>query len=505
MFLDSVGNDQLIILVAFLLISGVLAAKFSSQMGLPSLVLFIAVGMAIGSDGFGWIYFDDADIAQIIGVAALVVILFEGGLQTKWKSMRPAIVPALSLATVGVFITSVLAGLAAHYLLDVPWLHALLLGSIVGSTDAAAVFATFKERNVKPKIASTLEAESGTNDPMAVFLTLIFIEMIVNDSSLFVMIPAFFWQMGVGLILGILLGRFSSFIINKISLESSGLYPILALAFAFMIYSAASLIGASGFLAVYVAGVIVGNSELTYRYPIFQFNEGLAWIAQIFMFMILGLLAFPEQVFEGSIVFSGVMISVFLILVARPIAVFISTIKMGYTFKEKIFISWAGLRGAVPIVLATFPIVAGVEHSETFFNIVFFTVLISALVQGSTITLFAKKLDLLGPKKVTPEHSIELISLGKANAEMVQFQTNETHAVVGNKLRDINFPKKASIAAIVRNGNLITPYGDTEIQEGDYLYILVTRKFKEDLRVILNQKNEDHHDNGVVPKKNKTK
>lgn len=178
MFLDSVGNDQLIILVAFLLISGVLAAKFSSQMGLPSLVLFIAVGMAIGSDGFGWIYFDDADIAQIIGVAALVVILFEGGLQTKWKSMRPAIVPALSLATVGVFITSVLAGLAAHYLLDVPWLHALLLGSIVGSTDAAAVFATFKERNVKPKIASTLEAESGTNDPMAVFLTLIFIEMI---------------------------------------------------------------------------------------------------------------------------------------------------------------------------------------------------------------------------------------------------------------------------------------------------------------------------------------
>ncbi len=490
MFLDSIGNDQLIILVAFLLISGVFAAKFSSQLGLPSLVLFIGVGMLIGSDGVGWIYFDDADIAQLIGVAALVIILFEGGLQTKWQTMRPVIVPALSLATLGVFITSVLTGLAAHYILDIPWLHALLLGSIVGSTDAAAVFATFKERNVKAKIQSTLEAESGTNDPMAVFLTLIFIELITSDTSFWVMLPAFFWQMGIGLLLGLFLGRFTSYVINKISLESSGLYPILALAFAFIIYSTASLIGASGFLAVYVAGVIIGNSELTYRYPIFQFNEGLAWIAQIFMFMILGLLAFPDQVFESSVVFSGVLISVFLILIARPIAVFISTFKMDFSFKERIFISWAGLRGAVPIVLATFPIVAGVEHSETFFNIIFFTVLISALIQGSTINLFAKKLDLLGTKKVAPEHSVELISLGKANAEMVQFQTNETHAIVGFKLKEINFPKKASVAAIVREGNLITPYGDTEIKEGDYLYILVTRKFKEELRIALNEKKE---------------
>ncbi|MGP4071741.1 potassium/proton antiporter [Piscibacillus sp. B03] len=485
----SFDNDVIVLIIAFLLISGVIAAKFSSRIGLPSLVLFILVGMLIGSDGFGWIYFDNAEIAQMAGILALIIILFEGGLQTKWKTVRAVAVPSISLATAGVLITSLITGFAVHYILQVSWYEALLFGAIVGSTDAAAVFAALKERNIKAKMGATLEAESGTNDPMAVFLTIIFIELVLHpETSMWIMVPSFFWQMGMGLLLGLGIGKLASFSINRINLESSGLYPIFTLSFGLLTYSIASAIEASGFLAVYVAALVIGNSELTYRYSISQFNEGFAWMAQILMFVILGLLAFPEHVFSLDIIGQGLIISFVLIFVARPIAVFLSLIRMKYSFKEKIFISWAGLRGAVPIVLATFPIVAGTENASLFFNVTFFVVLTSALVQGSSINFIAEKLGLMGPVKDTPHHSIELISIAKANAEMIQFQANRDNAVVGRKLKDIEFPKKATISAIVRGDRLITPYGDTEIKPGDFLYILVSRKYKEELRKMLNEK-----------------
>ncbi|GEN46837.1 potassium/proton antiporter [Alkalibacillus haloalkaliphilus] len=491
MLVESFGNDGLIFLIAFLLLCGIIAAKFSSRLGLPSLVLFIAVGMAVGSDGLGIIYFDNVEIAQLIGILALIIILFEGGLQAKWKTIRSVAAPSISLATAGVFFTALITGSAVYLILDVTWLEALLFGAIVGSTDAAAVFATLKERNIKAKMGATLEAESGTNDPMAVFLTIMFIELIISDdSSLWMLIPSFFWQMGVGLVLGLAIGKLAYKAINKINLESSGLYPILAISFAFVTYSAASFIDASGFLAVYVAALVIGNSELTYRYSIFQFNEGVAWTAQIMMFIILGLLAFPEQVFQLSNIVAGLLISLVLIFIARPIAVFLSTIRMKYTFKEKLFISWAGLRGAVPIVLATFPIVAGIEGAEEFFNIIFFVVLTSALIQGATISNVASRLGLMGPVKDTPHHSIELISIAKANAEVVQFQTNRDNYVVGMKLHEIEFPTKSSIAAIVRGDELVTPYGDTEIKEGDFLYILVSKKYHSQLMKVLNKKKD---------------
>lgn len=234
------------------------------------------------------------------------------------------------------------------------------------------MFAALKERNIKAKMGATLEAESGTNDPMAVFLTLIFIELLLQpDTSLWIMIPSFFWQMGMGLLLGLSIGKLASFSINRINLESSGLYPIFTLSFGLLTYSIASTIDASGFLAVYVAALVIGNSELTYRYSISQFNEGFAWMAQILMFVILGLLAFPEHVFSFSVMTQGLLISFVLIFIARPAAVFLSLIRMKYTVKEKIFLSWAGLRGAVPIVLATFPIVAGIENATLLFNIIF--------------------------------------------------------------------------------------------------------------------------------------
>ncbi|MFG6120811.1 potassium/proton antiporter [Thalassobacillus sp. B23F22_16] len=491
MFFDAFGTDTFLLLTALLLFSGVLVAKFSSRWGIPSLILFILVGMLFGSDGLGIIYFDDASTAQIIGVFALVIILFEGGLHTKWRTVRSVALPSLSLATFGVLFTSLIIGFSAYLIFELTILEGMLLGAIVGSTDAAAVFAALKERNIKAKMGATLEAESGTNDPMAVFLTLSLIELLtVQDQSIWMMIPMFFVQMGMGLLFGIALGKLASYSINRIKLDSSALYPIFSVAFALVTYSVTAFLGGSGFLAVYVAALVVGNSELTYRYSIFQFNEGFAWMAQILMFIILGLLVFPGQVFTSAIMLNGLLLSALLILVARPIAVFLSLIKMGYSVKEKLFISWAGLRGAVPIVLATFPIVNGVENSQVMFNVVFFIVLTSALVQGSTISLVAKKLNLVGPKKDVPHHSIELISMGKASAEMIQYQVSPQSAVVGQKLRDVEFPNRANISAIIRDNQVITPYGETEIKAGDFLYILVEAKYKEQLKKVLEQRVE---------------
>ncbi|PRO66108.1 potassium/proton antiporter [Alkalicoccus urumqiensis] len=481
--------DTFLLLSALILISGVMAAKFSNRFGLPSLVMFILVGMMLGSDGLGFINFDNPYTAQLIGIFALIIILFEGGLQTKFSTVRSVALPSLSLATAGVLITSGIVGVGTYLLFDITWLQALLLGAIVGSTDAAAVFAALKERNIKAKMGATLEAESGTNDPMAVFLTISFIELILTpDASIIGLIPSFFWQMGAGLVIGLVLGKVASFAINRIKLESSGLYPIFSVAFALLTYGTASIIDSSGFLAVYVAALVIGNSELVYRYSIFQFNEGFAWMAQILMFIILGLLVFPADLFTADVMIGGLILSAILIFVARPAAVWLSTIGMGYKMNEKLFVSWAGLRGAVPIVLATFPIVAGVEDSEFFFNVVFFIVLTSALVQGTTINLLAEKLKLMGPKKDTPHHSIELISMGKANAEMMQFKVDSDAAIVGTKLKDLNFPNKANISAIVRDENLITPYGETEIKSGDFLYILVATKYEKELKKVLEQK-----------------
>ncbi|MGD7044337.1 potassium/proton antiporter [Jeotgalibacillus proteolyticus] len=489
MFIESFGIDSFVLLGGLLLICGVIVAKFSNKLGLPSLVLFILVGMIIGSDGLGIVYFDNMNLAQLIGVMALIIILFEGGMQTKWATVRSVALPSLSLATFGVLITSGIVGYIAFLLFDVTLLEGLLFGAIVGSTDAAAVFAVLKERNIKAKMGATLEAESGTNDPMAVFLTLAFIELItIEGSSIWGMIPSFFWQMGIGLIFGLILGKIASVSINRIKLDSSGLYPIFSLAFALLSYSVTQVAGGSGFLAVYVAALVIGNSELTYRYSIFQFNEGFAWMSQILMFIILGLLVFPAQVFTMNIILNGLLLSFVLIFVARPIAVYLSTIGMKYSNKEKLFISWAGLRGAVPIVLATFPIVAGIEKGQLFFNVVFFIVLTSTLLQGSTISYVAKILKLTGPKKDTPHHSIELISIGKANAEMVQFQTNKDLALVGKKLHELDLPNEVTISAMVRDEELITPYGETEILAGDFLYILVASKHKEKVRKMMETK-----------------
>ncbi|WP_170008577.1 potassium/proton antiporter [Bacillus fonticola] len=480
--------DSFMLLSALLLIVGVITTKLSSRLGVPALVLFIAVGMVVGSDGLGLIYFDNAEVAEFIGVVALVVILFEGGLQTKWKTVKPIIPPSLSLATLGVIITSTIVAVAVKYILGVSWTEALLFGSIVGSTDAAAVFAILKGENVKERLGSTLEAESGTNDPMAIFLTVMFIEVLTTDqASVFSFITTFFWQMGIGLLIGIVFGKLATYSINKIQLDSGGLYPVFALAFAFLTYSVTDFIQASGLLAVYVTALIIGNQDLSYRQSIIRFHEGFAWMMQILMFILLGLLVFPNQLFTWDIVWNSLLISFTLLFIARPVAVFLSLLRSKFSTKEKWFLSWAGLRGAVPIVLATYPLTAGIENSQLFFNVVFFVVLTSCLLQGSTISYLARKLNLVGEQTSAPFHTLELVSIGKANAELVEYTVKARDSIANQQIRSIPIPKKSLINAIIRNDQLVTPKGHTVVRTGDILFILTSKESKDQLKKILKE------------------
>ncbi|MDQ0242701.1 cell volume regulation protein A [Bacillus fengqiuensis] len=488
-------TDAFVLLTAILFIMGVLTTKFSARLGVPALVLFMMVGMIMGSDVLGIIYFDSESTAQMIGVFALVIILFEGGLQTKWNTLRPVILPSLSLATIGVVLTSGIVAVAAKLILDVDWLVAVLFGSIVGSTDAAAVFAVLKGQNIKQRIGTTLEAESGSNDPMAVFLTIAMIELItVPDANVLKLIGSFFVQMGLGLLLGFLFGKLAVAALNRINLDSSGLYPIFAIAFALLTYGITAFMKGSGLLAVYVLAIMIGNAEIAYRHSIFRFSEGFAWMMQILMFVILGLLVFPSELFTWDVFSKGIFISLILMLVARPIAVFLSTINMNYTKKEKLFLSWAGLKGAVPIVLATFPMLAHVEDSQLIFNVVFFVVLTSCLIQGATITNLAEKLGLTGPEKTTPMHSLELVSLGKAQAEMIEYEMEADAKIIGQTLLDIPFPDGALVNAIIRNDRLITPDGNTTLCPGDFLYILTSKKSKQALKQLLQEKSSYQSD-----------
>lgn len=474
--------EQIVFILSILLIVGVLTAKFSSRLGVPSLVLFILVGMGLNR----FFYFDNVKLTTLVGTIALVIILFDGGINTKWKDMKKVIVPAGSLATVGVLLTTVIMGAFAKYILGFSWLEGLLVGAIVGSTDAAAVFAALGERNIRFKLKTTLEAESASNDPMAIFLTVSLIELIQTPgSSYFQLLPSFFWQMGIGLVLGLIFGKVSVWVINQINLDSSGLYPVLALSFAALTYGVTSLLHASGLLAVYVMAIIVGNSDLTYRHSIIRFHEGSAWMMQITMFILLGLLVFPSQLIE--VTWQGLLLSFLLMLVARPLSVFITTVFMNYTFGEKLLISWAGLRGAVPVVLATYPLVAGIENSMLIFNVVFFVVLTSALLQGATITPLVNALKLSEGNKVMIPHSVELVSIGKTNNEMMEIILEEHALLVGKKIKDIKLPEESLISAIIRGDKLVTPRGETTLQGNDILYILVSKKKREKVKAIFQE------------------
>lgn len=477
--------DNLLLIFSLLLIVAIITTKFSSRLGLPSLVFFIAVGMFLNN----YIYYDNATLTQNVGTVALIVILFEGGLQTKWTNVKSVLLPSALLATLGVVLTSLVIGICAKFILHLTWLEGMLFGAIVGSTDAAAVFAVLGEKNISPKLTATLEAESGSNDPMAIFLTVSFIQIMqLPETKLFVLFGKFFWQMGLGLILGMIFGKFAIWLINKINLDSSGLYPVLSTALASLAYCSTALLQGSGFLAVYIMAIFIGNADLTYRNSIFKFNEGLAWLMHIIMFMLLGLLSFPKQLI--SIFWQGIFLSFLLMFLARPIGVFLSLICIKYSLKEKVLISWAGLRGAVPIVLATYPVAAGLSNGQLIFNVVFFVVLTSALLQGATISPLAEKFGLTTGKRITAPHSLELVSMMKTNAEIMEIILERENPIIGKKLKELNFPQDTLISAIIRQNKVIAPRGSTILEAEDVLYVLLPKTKRKAAKEILLNKHE---------------
>lgn len=466
--------DRLILLGAILVLVGVASSKFSSRIGVPVLILFLAVGMLAGSEGIGGIAFEDYALAHGIGTVALALILFDGGLSTGLASVRLAWRPALSLATLGVLITTGVVGAVAAWLFDVGLLEGLLLGAIVGSTDAAAVFAVLRGQglHLSPRLTATLEVESGSNDPMAVFLTVGLLEVLTGglDPGLG-MLGFFLLQMGVGMAVGLGVGRGAGHLVNRISLDAAGLYPILVAACGFLAFGLAAALGGSGFLAVYVAGIVLGNRRIVFQRGILLFHDGAAWLAQIGMFVVLGLLSFPNRLLAAA--GPGLALAAVLLLVARPLAVAVSLLPFRYRPAEMAFVSWAGLRGAVPIILATYPLLRGVENAGLIFDVVFFAVVVSVLAQGLTIPMVARRLGLEVPAGPSPPVALEITSLKHVDSDIVDYAVEPGSRAAGKPVRALALPEVAVIAMIARGREVIPPRGSTRIEAGDHVFVVL--------------------------------
>jgi len=467
---------------ALLLVIAIVSSAISSRFGAPLVLVFIAIGMLAGEEGPGGIQFDDFELSYVIGTLALAVIIFDGGLRTRRDSFRVALWPAASLATVGVVLTAALVGVFAARMLDLGWVEGLLLGSIVASTDAAAVFALLRHAGLtlKERVAATLEIESASNDPMAIFLTVGLLEIITTDAAPGLwLLWLFAQQMGVGALVGLALGAAGVFVINRINLAAMGLYPVLAGACGLLAFGLAAVLGGSGFLAIYLAGIVLGNSRLVFQRGTFLFMDGLAWIGQIAMFVVLGLLSTPTDVI--AIAGPALLIAAVLILVARPLAVAPFLWPFGFTVREQVLVSWVGLKGAVPIILATFPMIAGVDQARLLFNVVFFVVLVSATLQGWTLAPLAGRLGLQEPAPASPQVSLELLALHDVDAEVLDCAVDAQSPLVGRAVSALALPDGALLALIARNRTLVAPRGPTTIAPGDHLFVITPRRLRDDV------------------------
>tara|TARA_R110000796_G_scaffold77584_1_gene173082 strand:- start:20983 stop:22428 length:1446 start_codon:yes stop_codon:yes gene_type:complete len=458
---------------SLLLFISIIAGKTSYRFGVPTLVLFLAIGMLAGSDGIGGIYFDNPSVAQFIGVVSLNFILFSGGLDTNWSSIKPVLWQGISLSTLGVLLTAVTMGTFVWAITDFTIYEGLLLGAIISSTDAAAVFSILRGKNLalRNNLRPTLELESGSNDPMAYVLTIAFLALVMNpDQSLFSIIPLFLKQMIIGGIAGLLFGMASKYVINKIKLGFEGLYPVLVISLMFITFSGTDALGGNGFLAVYLCAVYLGNQDLIHKKTILKMFDGLAWLMQIVLFLTLGLLVYPTEILP--ILGIGLLISLFQIFIARPISVFLSLTPFKMKMRRRFYISWVGLRGAVPIVFATYPLIAGIEKANMIFNIVFFISLSSVLIQGTTLSVIAKWLNVALPEDSKPKSPLDDLLSETAKAIMVEIKMPENGIAVNKKIVDLHFPKTALIAMINRDNKFITPSGATEIFAEDTLVVL---------------------------------
>ena len=479
------SDGELILVAAALLAAGIGASLLASRIRLPGLLLFLAVGMLIGSDGLDWIDFRDYELARTIGVVALALILFEGGLTAGFDEIKPVLRPSLSLAIVGTLGTCVICGFAASWLFDIPTLEGMLIGAIISSTDGAAIFALLRESTLRRRVARTLEGEAGFNDPVAVLLVVGFIEWIQNEDTYGVldMVLLFLREMGIGGAVGIAVSWLAVQALRGTRLASPGLYPVATLSTAGLAYGGAAALHGSGFLAAYLAGLVLGSARIPAKQTVTVFHQGLAWVAQIAMFLALGLLVFPSQL--DDVWLEGTVLALVLVFVARPLSAAVATAFDRFSFGERLVLGWAGLRGAVPVVLATFAVIEGIDQDAEFFNIVFFAVVISTLLQGTTVEWLAGRLGLTTSEPALPRPLIETGTVRRLGAEIIEYPVGPDDAIAGQLVRELGLPRDALLSVIVRGDEALLPRGSTRIEADDRLHVMVREEVAEDMDDLL--------------------
>ena len=463
-------------LAVLLAVSAVLT-RASQRLSIPVALVFLLIGMLAGSEGLGGIAFDDYRAAYRLGTAALVLILFDGGLNTAGTVLRAAWKPAALLATIGVIATAALVAGAAR-VLHIAWPTALLLGAVVSSTDAATVFAILRGSGIhlKRRVGATLEVESGLNDPVAVLLTTLLTANLIAPTAISASGIALevMRQVGFGLVAGIAFGFGGRALLTRYTLPASGLYPVLTVAIALLAYGTPTLLDGSGFLAVYVTAVILGNGPLPYRGSLLRAHDALAWLSQVTMFLVLGLLVFPSRLYDVALV--GLALALFMAIAARPFVVACCLAAFGYTIRDIAYVGWVGLRGAVPIVLATYPVLAGAPGAERLFHLVFFIVVVNAIVPGSTVPSVTRWLGLESADPPAPQAVLGIESHLPLRGELLSFYVDADLAVAGATLSELPFPGGAAVTIIVRGRDLVAPRGETRVMPGDHVYIFAQRE-----------------------------
>jgi cell volume regulation protein A len=466
---------QTVLIAGALMAFALLASFLASRIRLPGLVLFLAIGMLVGSDALGLVEFGDYELARDLGLIALALILFEGGLAAGFGEIKPVLRTSLLLATVGTLMTAVVTGLAAAWLFDLTTLEGMLLGSIVASTDAAAVFAVLRGSGLRRRLARTLEGEAGFNDPIAALLVIGFIDWIQKpDYGPLDMAGLLVVELGIGLAVGLAIGWLALQGFRRLDFEAPGLYPVASVTAAALSFGLADVAHGSGLLAVYLTGMVLGTARIPAKRSVVTFHGGLAWVAQLSMFLMLGLLVFPSQF--GDVWLEGTALALVLALVARPFATFLTTIGSGFTLPERTMLGWAGLRGAIPVVFATFAVTEGVKDGVELFNIVFFAVLLSTVLQGISIEPVARLLGVTTSRPALPQPLAETGTIRALGAEVLEYPVASDDAAAGARIRDLGLPRDALVNVIVRGERALPPRGSTRIEAGDRLHIVVTRQ-----------------------------